>query len=278
MLLLACSEPDGDPAPSGVSTSNGSTGASASAGSGASGAGGASTGGGATGGAGGTAPPLEVLFIGNSYTYVNDLPARLHELAAEAETPPSIDVTSVTVGGASFQMHWSGADAQPAIADGHTHVVLQGQSVEPIAAPATFLEYGELLADAATAAGSTPVLYQTWARKAGDPIYADPISGGSPEAMQDGLTAAYATLAMETGAAVAPVGEAWRIAWTDHPEVELYAADGSHPSAAGTYLAACVVYIVLTGKAAPEGGLPGNVEPADAAALREAATQATAGR
>src|SRR6185436_14565016 len=119
---------------------------------------------------------LGVLFIGNSYTYVNDLPGHVSGLAATAEVPPTIDVSEVTVGGATFADHWNGADAQPAIAKGdRTHVVLQGQSVEPIFAPAGFQQYGSLLANAATAAGAKPVLYETWARKAGDPIYGDPL-------------------------------------------------------------------------------------------------------
>ena len=223
---------------------------------------------------------LHVLFIGNSYIYVNDLPGHVNTLAATAEVSPTIDVSEVTVGGATLADHWNGADAQPAIAKGdNTHVVLQGQSVEPIFAPAGFQQYGALLADAATAAGAKPVLYETWARKAGDPIYDDPLSGGSPDAMQDGLSAAYEALAKDTGAAVAPVGEAWRVAWTTHPEIELYQADGSHPTPSGTYLAACVFYIVLTGHPlAPASAVPADVPAADAATLRQIATDVTPAR
>jgi hypothetical protein len=33
-----------------------------------------------------------------------------------------------------------------------------------------------------------------------------------------------------------------------HPEIELYATDGSHPSAAGSYAAACSFYSVILRK------------------------------
>jgi hypothetical protein len=216
-----------------------------------------------------------VLFIGNSYTYVNDLPGGVQQLAATGGTSPAIDVASVVEGGASFATHWSGGGAQAAIAMGdHSHVVLQGQSVEPLFAAPSFHEYGQLFAAAALAAGAKPVLYETWARKAGDPIYADRASGGTPDAMQDVLSAAYQALATETGASLAPVGEAWRTAWTEHPEIELYDGDGSHPSPAGTYLAACVFYIALTGEPIPAASaVPTGVAPADAAALRNVAAE-----
>jgi len=223
---------------------------------------------------------LRALFIGNSYTYVNDLPGHVNEMAATARLPPTIDVASVTAGGATFADQWNGAEAQPAIAKGDdTHVVLQAQSVEPVFAPEGFHQYGSLLANAATAAGAKPVLYETWARKAGDPVYIEAWSGGSPDAMQDGLSAAYEKLANDTGASVAPVGEAWRIAWTQHPEIELYQPDGSHPTPSGTYLAACVFYIVLTGHSlAAASAPPPDVSPADASTLREIATEVTSAK
>jgi hypothetical protein len=223
-------------------------------------------------------PTLSVLFVGNSFTQVNDLPANVQQLAATTSIGPMIDVESETVGGATFVSHWTGyggADAQTPIAKAnHTHVVLQGQSGEPLIYPETFAEYGALLVNAAKAAGAKPVLYETWAYK-GSEFYAQASwSGGSPAAMQNALSAAYEKLGAETGATVAPVGEAWRVAWTEHPEIELYQADGRHPSAAGTYLAACVFYIVLTERPlAASSAVPAGVAAADATVLRSIATR-----
>jgi len=44
------------------------------------------------------------------------------------------------------------------------------------------------------------------------------------------------------------VGGAWRNCLIERPKLELYHADNSHPTPAGSYLAACVFYAVLTGR------------------------------
>jgi hypothetical protein len=51
---------------------------------------------------------------------------------------------------------------------------------------------------------------------------------------------------------MAPVGEAWLIAKRQHPELELWQGDGSHPSEQGSYLAACVFYAAIF-RQSPEG-------------------------
>ena len=69
--------------------------------------------------------------------------------------------------------------------------------------------------------------------------------------MQDGLLAGYTTAANVNGAWLAKVGEAWRTVWTQHPEISLnriYDADCKHPKEWGTYLAASVIYVRLTGR------------------------------
>jgi hypothetical protein len=63
--------------------------------------------------------------------------------------------------------------------------------------------------------------------------------------MQDTLTAAYCENAYATNSYVAPVGEAWRAALTENPNISLHSSDQSHPSYEGSYLAACVFYAVL---------------------------------
>ena len=206
-------------------------------------------------------PPLSVLFIGNSFTYFNDLPTRVRELA------PRISVESEVAGGASFASHWGGATAKPAIAKGgRTHVVLQAQSYEPIGNEASFAKYGTLLIDAVKAAGAKPVLFETWA-------YRD----GNPDAMQDQLTAAYEKLGKDTSVRVAPVGEAWRLARKQHPEITLFHADGVHPAAPGTYLSACVLTMVITeSQLAPAATPPPDVTPQEAEVLRTIAKAAVA--
>ncbi|HEX7477733.1 MAG TPA: DUF4886 domain-containing protein [Polyangiales bacterium] len=203
----------------------------------------------AAGDAAAAAQTLHVLFVGNSYTSTNDLPAWVQRLAASEHKPPQIQVEAITPGGVSFADHWMSTGALARIQQGGlTHVVLQAQSVEPVGFTASFEQYGELLIAEVKKAGATPVLYETWARQAGDAVYAETWSGGNPTAMQAGLRSAYVTLAQKAGAREAPVGDAWQTVLSKDSKIPLFAPDGSHPTEHGTYLAACVIYETLTGR------------------------------
>jgi hypothetical protein len=98
--------------------------------------------------------------------------------------------------------------------------------------------------------------------------------------MQDGLSATYARLAGAAapaadgspGGLVVPVGDAWRRVLANPPAPALHVADGSHPTPAGTYLAACVFYGVVHGKS-PVGltGRFADLNPPTARRLQEVA-------
>ncbi len=206
---------------------------------------------------------LRVLFIGNSYTYVNALPRLTQLLAASAPEAQALDVAMVVPGGATLERHWTSGDARRMIEQGGwTHVVLQEQSLRPLQDRDKLFIYARLFDAAIKQAGATTVLYLTWARK------------NRPET-QEALTRAFVDLAEELDAVVAPVGVAWRQALGEQPDLSLYFRDGSHPSPTGTYLAACAFYAALYGQspeglsrrrlstrfATPEEGDPVEIEP-----------------
>ncbi len=216
---------------------------------------------------------LRVLFVGNSYTSTNDLPGWVRRLAASSHHAPSIDVDSIAPGGVSFADHCTSTGAMARIqAGGFTHVVLQAQSVEAVGDPTSFESAGEQLVAAVKKSGATAVLYETWARRAGDAVYAEAWSKGDPAAMQAGIRSAYETLAQTSGALDARVGDAWENVLASHPTLSLLQADGSHPTELGTYLAACVFYAVLTGQS-PVGiaDHPASASATDAKVLAESA-------
>jgi hypothetical protein len=216
-------------------------------------------------------PPLEVLFIGNSYTYVNDLPGMLQQIAARGGRP--IHTAEVVQGGFQLMDHWDAGVAQARIRQGGwTHVVLQGQSEEPIYDPGDFFTYARLFSDLIADAGAQPAWFVTWARAPGDAVY-DPEALGalvSPQHMQDSLTRQYDVAARAApGSLLACAGPAFQRAIAAHPEIQLQQSDLSHPSLAGTYLAACTFYTALTGAPVPEGSaVPSGLSAVDAAALR----------
>ncbi len=183
--------------------------------------------------------PLRVLFVGNSYTYVNDLPAVIRALGA-ATPGGGVEVDSVTVGGATLAQHWTSTGARERIASGgFDAVVIQGQSLEPVSSAASFDQHAALFAGALRDAGARGVWYATWARRDVE---------AEPQALTEALELRYRMAAAHNGDVVARVGASWQIALLELPGVELYDPDRSHPSPAGTLLAGCVILQALTGK------------------------------
>jgi hypothetical protein len=200
-----------------------------------------------------------VLFIGNSYTSVNDLPAMFADLARSGGR--AVEVGTDAPGGATLADHAASSATRDAIGSAAWDVVvLQEQSVLPVS-PASvagsFEPAARALADAATSAGARPVLFETWAHRDGWP------DAGLTDyaSMQGRISAAYRTVGRDLGLEVAPIGTVWAAARADHPEIDLWQPDGSHPTAAGTYLAACALYASLFG-VSPEGLGGGGALPA----------------
>ncbi len=214
--------------------------------------------------------PTRVLFIGNSYTFVNDLPAMIEAVADGAGHP--LLTSMIAVGGATLADHVANPEVTTTLAEGWDVVVVQGQSVEPITQPDVFVQGAVDLA--AMVEIGTPdaafVLYETWARRAGDPVLDE--LGMDAAQMQQALTAGYADAATASMGTVAPVGQTWALALMQAPQIDLFAADGSHPSPAGTYLASCVFFRAIAGNdAAAIDTVVEGIEAADADALESIA-------
>ena len=212
--------------------------------------------------------PLRVFFVGNSYTFVNDLPGVLAGLA-QAGRGRRILTGQRTPGGYTLDQHVKDGQTVEGIEKQNWDVVvLQEQSILPVVQPAKMFDAAWELNKTIKSQGARTLFYLTWARK------------GQPQ-MQEGLNHAYLGVAKELQADVAPVGPAWQQANKEDPALELYLQDGSHPSPEGTYLAACVFYATLLGKSPV--GLPAEVrkgrttllkiDPATAARLQQVAWQ-----
>ncbi|MGD0247952.1 MAG: DUF4886 domain-containing protein [Candidatus Limnocylindrales bacterium] len=179
-----------------------------------------------------------VLFLGNSYTYVNDLPSTFANLARSGGQPVQVDM--VANGGETLAEHATAVDDQVKItAHWWSYVVLQEQSQTPAFPGGRDLMYpaARTLAGRIEAAGAVPMFFMTWAHRDGLPE-----AGLDYESMQVEIDNAYYGIAKELSVPVAPVGFTWFIVRHDHPGIALWGDDGSHPDGAGTYLAACVFY------------------------------------
>jgi len=195
------------------------------------------------------AQKYNVLFIGNSYTSVNDLPQLVQKVAASAGD--TITYTMHAPGGCTFQQHVSGA-ASLYQQGGWDYVVLQEQSQLPSFPYSQFQNecypYAQQLCQFIRQYNPDAkiVFYMTWGRKNGDQNncqYYQPLC--TYEGMDSLLYARYMEMAEDNEAYVSPVGRVWHRIRDNYPEIELYQADESHPSMAGSYAAACSFYTMF---------------------------------
>ena len=193
----------------------------------------------------------QVLFIGNSHTFYNDLPAMVERLANEDDDTEGIAVDEVTAGGASLGDHVGNPELERFVTDGAFDVVvIQANSVEPLIDRQATIEDFRTLAAWSEEGGAQPVLYELWPREQGSAIYEQPWAPDTQEEYARRVQATSEDAVDQTGAHLAPVGRTWERSRRRATEIELYQEDGNHPTEAGTYLAALVIYATI------EDGLP----------------------
>lgn len=193
-----------------------------------------------------------VLFVGNSYIYTNNLPQMTADVASSAGY--RMTWQSNAPGGCTFMQHCTNQSMTMIRNGGWDFVVLQEQSQYPSfpqwQVEAEVFPYAARLVDSVYAANpcAEPMFYMTWGRRDGDAGNAGefPVLG-TYEGMDSMLYERYMQMAVDNDASVCPVGRVWRYLRTNHPSIELYQSDGSHPSVAGTYAAACSFAVMFFG-------------------------------
>lgn len=196
----------------------------------------------------------KVLFIGNSYTFVNDLPGLVEKVANSAGD--TIITDSHCKSGYSLQQHTMDSMSVAKIKQGGWDVVvLQEQSQLPSFrldyVKANSFPYAKYLDSLIIAFNpkSEVLFYRTWGRKNGDTSMCrswDAVCTYS--GMDSLLNERYMMMAKDNHAAVSPVGEVWKYIRENNPKIELYMADESHPAEAGTYASACSFYSAILRK------------------------------
>ena len=222
------------------------------------------------------ADTARVLFIGNSFTGVNDLPETLRLLAASAGDV--VIKQSNTPGGYTLMGHSTNAQTLSLIdAGGWDFVVLQEQSQRPAFPDAQFQQdvvpYAKILSQRVRQHNPCAriVFYNTWGYKNGDAgncAFFPPLC--TYHGMDSMLRLRYRILADSNDAFLSPVGPVWRHIRATFPGIELYDADNIHPSVAGTYAAACAFYAIVFGKSpVPAAYAPAGISAANATAIRQ---------
>lgn len=212
---------------------------------------------------------LRILFVGNSYTFSNDLPNTFANLARSGGHV--VEIAMLAEGGVGFVEHLNSAQFSATLTSSTwDYVVLQEQSQIPsIKASRTQSMYpaARELVQQIRATSAQPIFFETWAHRGGFPE-----NGLSNyEAMQYEVNQGYMRIASELNVRLAPVGLAWFRALQSNPGLQLWQEDGSHPSEQGTYLAACVFYITLFNESPVGLSYRGNLSEEVALQLQEAA-------
>jgi hypothetical protein len=197
---------------------------------------------------------VNVLFIGNSYTYGNDLPGMFRGLAAAAGKRVFVDES--TIGGFSLEQHFNYKPTVDKILERRwNYVVLQEQSVGPTIPfyrDNVMFPVARKLDSLIKITGSRTVFFVTWGRKTGGQFTLGSHSSilfKDYYQMQDTITAVYRRLGGELGALLCPVGPAWKMAYRANPRALLWdESDKSHAFPEGTYLAACTFYKTILGE------------------------------
>ena len=202
-----------------------------------------------------TAPRARVLFIGNSLTVANDLPAMVERLADQAGIAGEVACGVVAKPNFGLEEHWQDGEALRILRRSPwTHVVLQqGPSSLP-ESRSVLRQYTVKFAEVARARGAKVILFGVWPAR--DRL-----------AFQKEVTESYRLAAADVGGEIVPVGEAWRLAWEKDAQVPLYGPDGFHPSPLGTYVGALMFFEKLTGRTA-SGLKPPRAVQADKTTLK----------
>lgn len=216
-----------------------------------------------------------ILFIGNSMTYYHDMPTAIFEKMA-ASAGFDVTVRSVTAGGRFLWEHLS-LDDEPARAAKaalaadkagvYDFVVLQEGMPDLYTRTESFYGAVRTLAGRIRTLGAKPVLYARMGNKRGNPELDDPAC--TYEHVYQTIVEAHETISQELDI---PVAWAVRAAYemNEGPlPFDLYDPDRSHPSYAGSYVAALCVFTALFGADPTMITYDGELPPDQAALCRE---------
>ena len=210
---------------------------------------------------------LNILFLGNSLMYYNDMPELFAKIAQA--NGKNVNVQSVTKGSATISDFTDertevGSKALPLLKNNAWDLVIiePSRRISPYenTVKETELSSAKKIQELAKAAGGDVLLYSVWGNNNGTVIEYKATSPTSmPEVASHLMGRKSHTkfmhevnleFAAALGVKVALAGYAFENCMAKYPVFNLYHSDERHPSPIGSYLAATVIYTTIFGKKA----------------------------
>ena len=172
-----------------------------------------------------------LLFVGNSLTYSNDLPAMVEQAAARR----GISLSTMMLAKPNYAIvdHWAEGQVQDMIRTGdYDYVIIQqGPSSQPDGYH-MLVNGGQPYSQLTTAHGARLAYFMVWPSL----LYYHTF---------DGVIANYTAGAAANDAILIPVGQVWKDHFDATRDFSYYGADGFHPSRKGSLVAAAVIVDTL---------------------------------
>ena len=172
-----------------------------------------------------------ILFVGNSLTYSNDLPSLVKEKAQKI----GINLGIKRIAKANYALidHWDDGLMQKEIKTGLFDyiIVQQGPSSQPYGGQ-ILLEYGQKIKILGNKYGAKLVYFMVWPSREYYHTF-------------DGVIQNHERAATANEAILCPVGKVWKAHFDATNEFDYYGSDGFHPSLKGSTVAADVIVATL---------------------------------
>jgi hypothetical protein len=216
--------------------------------------------------------PMNVLFIGNSYTHMNSMPKLFEKIAVSKKMKINVEMSAKS--SHTFKMHCQRPEMFEAIKSKKwDYVVIQGFSRELMYdysyIDTASIPYFNKIVDSIYANNpcTNILLYMTWGYKNGSDLLPET---DSYEKMAQRISNGYKYLSNIYDIPIVPVGHVHKYIRQKFPQINLYTEDDQHPTIFGSYMAACTFYSAIFKSSPFEGAMPSSISQKDGELIQRA--------
>lgn len=174
---------------------------------------------------------INILFVGNSLTYTNQLPSLVKKIGKKDGVKINTEV--IAFPNYALEDHWNESNVSSALAKTKFDFVIfqQGPSALP-SSRANLVEYALKFSQLCNTNNTKMCMYTVW-------------PSGDRSFDFTNVVNSYKIAADTTNSLLLPAGLAWQKVFDDKKDFPLYSMDGFHPTIHGSFLAAMVIYAAL---------------------------------